>query len=160
MIQHTQQADHVMGVDGNTSTWQRQHTPSSLFVVFAAGSHCHLCFRVCCLACYDVLYCAVCHRRSPTPPEVRLQRERERELAELERATRTVFAFNINIKANEKDIFEFFCRAGEVRPGYRTRPYWPGARHGVSQCLGLAVALYSDTLCTFCNLCTVIVEVT
>jgi RNA-binding protein 39 len=50
-----------------------------------------------------------------TPPEVRLAREKERELKELERATRTVFAFNLNIKADERDIFEFFAKAGEVR---------------------------------------------
>ena len=50
-----------------------------------------------------------------TPPEVRLAREKERELKELERATRTVFAFNLNIKADERDIFEFFSKAGEVR---------------------------------------------
>jgi RNA-binding protein 39 len=54
-------------------------------------------------------------RRSPTPPEVRAQRERERELKELERATRTVFAYNINVKADERDIYEFFTKAGEVR---------------------------------------------
>jgi RNA recognition motif-containing protein len=52
-----------------------------------------------------------------TPPEVRLAREKERELKELERATRTVFAFNLNIKADERDIFEFFAKAGEVRLG-------------------------------------------
>jgi hypothetical protein len=45
---------------------------------------------------------------------VRLQRERERELAELERATRTVFAFNISLKADERDIFSFFSKAGQV----------------------------------------------
>jgi hypothetical protein len=43
-----------------------------------------------------------------------MQRERERELAELERATRTVFAFNISIKADERDIFGFFSKAGQV----------------------------------------------
>lgn len=53
-------------------------------------------------------------RRSPTPPEVREARERERELAELERATRTVFAYNINLKADERDIYEFFSKGGEV----------------------------------------------
>lgn len=53
-------------------------------------------------------------RRDMTPPEVRLAREKERELKELERATRTVFAFNLNIKADERDIFEFFSKAGEV----------------------------------------------
>lgn len=63
-----------------------------------------------CASCVLALSC----RRSPTPPEVRLQRERERELAELERATRTVFAFNINIKADERDIFGFFSKAGQV----------------------------------------------
>jgi RNA recognition motif-containing protein len=54
-------------------------------------------------------------RRDLTPPEVRAAREKERELKELERATRTVFAFNLNIKADERDIFEFFSKAGEVR---------------------------------------------
>lgn len=57
---------------------------------------------------------AVACRRDPTPPEVRLAREKERELKELERATRTVFAYNLNIKADERDIFEFFSLAGEV----------------------------------------------
>jgi RNA-binding protein 39 len=54
-------------------------------------------------------------RRDFTPPDVRAAREKERELKELERATRTVFAFNLNIKADERDIFEFFSKAGEVR---------------------------------------------
>jgi RNA-binding protein 39 len=45
---------------------------------------------------------------------VRLQREKERELAELERATRTVFAYNLNIKADERDIFEFFSQVGSL----------------------------------------------
>lgn len=42
------------------------------------------------------------------------QRERERELKELDKDTRTVFAYNLNLKADEKDLFEFFCRAGTV----------------------------------------------
>jgi RNA-binding protein 39 len=46
---------------------------------------------------------------------VRAARERERELKELERATRTVFVYNLNNKADERDIFEFFSKAGEVR---------------------------------------------
>ena len=53
--------------------------------------------------------------REVTPPETREQRERERELKELDRDTRTVFAYNLNLKADEKDIFEFFSRAGTVR---------------------------------------------
>lgn len=68
----------------------------------------------CCYYC-----CSRCRRRSPTPPDVRAAREREREFAELERATRTVFAFNINIKADERDIFTFFSKAGEVGLGFR-----------------------------------------
>ena len=56
------------------------------------------------------------HRRAPTPPEVLEQRERERELKELDRDTRTVFAYNLNLKADEKDLFDFFTRAGTVRP--------------------------------------------
>lgn len=44
------------------------------------------------------------------------QRERERELKELDRDTRTVFAYNLNLKADEKDLFDFFTRAGTVRP--------------------------------------------
>lgn len=54
-------------------------------------------------------------RRAPTPPEVLEQRERERELKELDRDTRTVFAYNLNLKADEKDLFDFFSRAGQVR---------------------------------------------
>lgn len=50
-----------------------------------------------------------------TPPEVLEQRERERELKELDRDTRTVFSYNLNLKADEKDLFDFFCRAGGVR---------------------------------------------
>lgn len=53
-------------------------------------------------------------KRERTPPEVRLLREKERELKELERTTRTVFASNLNIKADEKDLFEFFSKAGTV----------------------------------------------
>lgn len=53
-------------------------------------------------------------KRERTPPEVRIQREQERELKELERATRTVFAYNLNIKADSRDLFEFFSKAGKV----------------------------------------------
>lgn len=49
-------------------------------------------------------------RREPTPPEVRLAREKEKELKELERATRTIMAYNVNIKADERDIWEFFSK--------------------------------------------------
>lgn len=53
-------------------------------------------------------------RREPTPPEVRAAREREKELAELDRDIRTVFAYNLNLKAEEKDLFQFFSTAGKV----------------------------------------------
>lgn len=52
--------------------------------------------------------------REKTPPEVKEQRERERELKELDRDTRTVFAYNLNLKAEERDLFEFFSKAGKV----------------------------------------------
>ena len=52
--------------------------------------------------------------REPTPPEVRAAREREKELAELDRDIRTVFAYNLNLKAEEKDLFQFFSTAGKV----------------------------------------------
>ena len=56
---------------------------------------------------------------------MRLQREAERaaeralkqknaELAALERDTRTVFAYNVPTRADERDIFEFFSQAGKV----------------------------------------------
>ncbi len=51
-------------------------------------------------------------RRSPTPPEVRAERERQAELEALDRDVRTVFAYNLSLKADEKDIFQFFIRAG------------------------------------------------
>ncbi|CAK0743154.1 hypothetical protein CVIRNUC_001447 [Coccomyxa viridis] len=53
-------------------------------------------------------------RKERTPPEVREQRERERELRELDRDIRTVFAFNLPLKADERNLFEFFSKAGQV----------------------------------------------
>ncbi|KXZ45570.1 hypothetical protein GPECTOR_53g156 [Gonium pectorale] len=53
-------------------------------------------------------------RRSPTPPAERLAREKERELRELERATRTIFAYNLSLRADERDLFEFFSKVGRV----------------------------------------------
>ena len=53
--------------------------------------------------------------RAATPPEVIEARERDRELKELDRDTRTVFAYNLNLKADERDLFDFFSQAGEVR---------------------------------------------
>ncbi|KAI7845041.1 hypothetical protein COHA_001407 [Chlorella ohadii] len=53
-------------------------------------------------------------RRSPTPPEVRAERERQAELEALDRDVRTVFAYNLSLKADEKDIFQFFIRAGPL----------------------------------------------
>ena len=53
-------------------------------------------------------------RRERTPPEVKAARERERELKELEKDTRTIFAYNLNLKADERDLFDFFSKAGKV----------------------------------------------
>eukprot|EP00210_Caulerpa_lentillifera_P008014 g7653.t1 len=53
-------------------------------------------------------------KRERTPPEVRAARERERELRELEKDTRTIFAYNLNLKADERDLFDFFSNAGKV----------------------------------------------
>ncbi len=53
-------------------------------------------------------------RRAPTPPEVREQRERERELMELDRDIRTIFAYNLPLKASEKELFQFFSSAGQI----------------------------------------------
>ncbi|MEW5317543.1 MAG: hypothetical protein WDW38_008831 [Sanguina aurantia] len=53
-------------------------------------------------------------RRAKTPPEVLAMREQEKELREMERSTRTVFAYNLSLKADERDIFEFFSVAGRV----------------------------------------------
>lgn len=56
--------------------------------------------------------------REITPPEERLardeERRREKELKEMERAARTVFATNVNLKADERDIFKWFSQAGTV----------------------------------------------
>ena len=43
-------------------------------------------------------------RRDRSPPEDRLAREKERELKELERATRTIFASNINLKVSMRGM--------------------------------------------------------
>lgn len=45
---------------------------------------------------------------------MRAQREREKELEALERDTRTVFAYNVNTKADDRDLFQFFSQAGTV----------------------------------------------
>lgn len=45
---------------------------------------------------------------------MRAAREREREMRELERDTRTIFAYNLNLKAEDRDIYEFFSKAGKV----------------------------------------------
>jgi RNA-binding protein 39 len=41
-----------------------------------------------------------------------MQREKERELQELERATRTVFVYNLNIAAEDYHIADFFSTVG------------------------------------------------
>ncbi len=45
---------------------------------------------------------------------MREAREKERELRELDRDIRTVFAYNLPLKADERDLFEFFSGAGTV----------------------------------------------
>lgn len=52
--------------------------------------------------------------RERTPPEVRELREQEKELQRLDRDTRTVFAYNLSLKADERDLFDFFSEAGTV----------------------------------------------
>lgn len=46
--------------------------------------------------------------------EEREEQERQRELEELDRDTRTVFAYNLSTKADERNIYEFFSQAGPV----------------------------------------------
>ena len=46
--------------------------------------------------------------------EARAQRERERKGSQRERDTRTVFASNLSTKCEERDLFEFFSKAGTV----------------------------------------------
>ena len=46
---------------------------------------------------------------------MRAERERQAELEALDRDVRTVFAYNLSLKADEKDIFQFFIRAGASR---------------------------------------------
>lgn len=62
-------------------------------------------------------YCSHRFPHSPrerTPPEVREAREQEKELQRLDRDTRTVFAYNLSLKADERDLFDFFSEAGSV----------------------------------------------
>ncbi|EFN58013.1 hypothetical protein CHLNCDRAFT_57088 [Chlorella variabilis] len=53
-------------------------------------------------------------RREVTPPEVRAERERAAEMEALDRDTRTVFAYNLPLRAEEKEIFQFFIKAGPL----------------------------------------------
>jgi RNA-binding protein 39 len=62
--------------------------------------------------------------RPPRPRETSEERQRRaeeralekqrRELEALERDARTVFAYNLSTKADERDVFQFFGRAGVV----------------------------------------------
>lgn len=45
---------------------------------------------------------------------MRAARERERELQELDRDTRTVFAYNLNLRAEERELFALFSTAGPI----------------------------------------------
>ena len=45
---------------------------------------------------------------------MREAREKERELKELDRDIRTVFAYNLPLKADERNLFEFFSKGGTV----------------------------------------------
>ncbi|KAL4858455.1 RNA-binding protein 39 [Chlorella vulgaris] len=53
-------------------------------------------------------------RREITPPEVRAERQQQAELEALDRDTRTVFAYNLPLRAEEKEIFQFFMKAGPL----------------------------------------------
>ncbi|KAF5835458.1 hypothetical protein DUNSADRAFT_7347 [Dunaliella salina] len=46
--------------------------------------------------------------RERTPPEVHAARQKEEEMRELERTVRTVMVMNLNLRADEGDVFEFF----------------------------------------------------
>eukprot|EP01026_Neomeris_dumetosa_P059119 TRINITY_DN5518_c0_g1_i4.p2 TRINITY_DN5518_c0_g1~~TRINITY_DN5518_c0_g1_i4.p2 ORF type:complete len:530 (+),score=86.01 TRINITY_DN5518_c0_g1_i4:141-1592(+) len=54
-------------------------------------------------------------RRESPPPKDSKEREQERELEGLEKDARTVFAYNLALKAGEREIYEFFSRAGTVQ---------------------------------------------
>ena len=82
-----------------------------------------LCHLACLQNCFQFLglasklhycMCVLTNRREKTPPEVLEARDRERELQELDRDIRTVFLYNLSLKAQERDIFELFSRAGKV----------------------------------------------
>lgn len=57
---------------------------------------------------------SICRRRERTPDAVRMQREKEQELKDLERTVRTIMVMNLNLKADERDIFDFFKVIGTV----------------------------------------------
>lgn len=56
--------------------------------------------------------------REPRPPREKKEKKEEPPAepeADPERDQRTVFAFQISLKADERDVYEFFSRAGKVR---------------------------------------------
>ncbi|XP_052110435.1 uncharacterized protein LOC107467320 isoform X4 [Arachis duranensis] len=59
--------------------------------------------------CFNIRFCFICRRH----------KEKKEEAAEPEvdpeRDQRTVFAYQISLKADERDVYEFFSRAGKVR---------------------------------------------
>jgi RNA-binding protein 39 len=58
--------------------------------------------------------CSLRTRSARKRAEKREAEARQRELEELDRDTRTVFAYNVSTKADERDLFEFFTKAGTV----------------------------------------------
>ncbi|GAX73040.1 hypothetical protein CEUSTIGMA_g492.t1 [Chlamydomonas eustigma] len=54
-------------------------------------------------------------KREQLTPEERAVREQEKEIKDMERATRTVFVSNVNLRADEKDVFMFFSQVTTVQ---------------------------------------------
>ncbi|KAL6766538.1 hypothetical protein ACKKBG_A36425 [Auxenochlorella protothecoides x Auxenochlorella symbiontica] len=71
-------------------------------------------------------------RREPTPPEVRVQRAREKEMEKMDRDMRTIFAYNLALRAEEQDLFGFFVAAGPLNDIKIIRDRASGRSKGVA----------------------------
>ncbi|KFM28198.1 RNA-binding protein 39 [Auxenochlorella protothecoides] len=67
-----------------------------------------------------------------TPPEVRVQRAREKEMEKMDRDMRTIFAYNLALRAEEQDLFGFFVAAGPLNDIKIIRDRASGRSKGVA----------------------------
>jgi hypothetical protein len=90
----------------------RERAPPSRCRLFCVAAPCGCCRQSSCKLHPLALPC----RHEKTPLEVRAQQEAEKELRAMERSTRTVFAYNLSLKASARAAHDCQCGACVLGP--------------------------------------------